>query len=120
MFSELLQELRKDRGWKQSDLAEMLHLSKSAIASYEIAKSVPSYDNLIKISDLFHVNIDYLLGHTRDRTSWDDIATEIPLETGAVPLQTINETLRSLNVHDRTLIVELLLKLASLQKLETK
>ena len=120
MFSELLQELRKDRGWKQSDLADKLNMSKSGIGSYELGKAEPSFENLIKIFDLFHVNIDYLLGHTRDRTSWDDIATEIPLETGAVPLQTINETLRSLNVHDRTLIVELLLKLASLQKLETK
>ena len=49
----------------------MLGLSKSAIGSYEAEISEPSFDNLIKISELFNVNIDYLLGHSRESISWN-------------------------------------------------
>lgn len=119
MFGEILQELRKDKGWKQSDLAEMLGLSKSAVGSYESGVSEPSFDNLVKISDLFNVNIDYLLGHIRDSTSWLDMSTEIKLDTGSIKLSDINETILSMELHNRTAIIEHMMNLKKLEHLET-
>ena len=119
MFGEILQELRKDKGWKQSDLAGMLGLSKSAIGSYEAEISEPSFDNLIKISELFNVNIDYLLGHSRESIIWNDIAGEIQTETGSVSMSKINEMLRSLELRDRTAVIEHLMKLKRLQQFES-
>lgn len=38
-LGELLAELRHDRGLKQEELADILHLSKSTISSYERGSS---------------------------------------------------------------------------------
>ena len=118
MFGEILQELRKDRGWKQSDLAKILGLSKSAIGSYESEISEPSLDNLIKISEVFNVNIDYLLGHSKESISWNDVTNDIQTEIGSVSMSKVNEMLRSLELRDRTAVIEHLIKLKRLQQLE--
>ena len=46
----------------QSDLAERLGVTKSVISAYETGLRMPSYDILIKISRIFRVTTDYLLG----------------------------------------------------------
>lgn len=118
MFGDILQELRKDKGWKQADLAKQLNLSPSTVGSYENAVSEPTFENLIKISDLFEVNIDYLLGHSREPLLWSDLNQVIELETGEVTLYAVKEALQSLSVHDRTIVVETLMKLKKLKRLE--
>ena len=118
MFGEMLQELRKDKGWKQSDLADRLGLSKSAIGAYETGISEPSIENLIKIAELFNVNIDYLLGHNRESVSWPDMASELPLETGSITLSAINDSMRSLDLHDRSAVVEHMMNLKLLRDLQ--
>lgn len=118
MFGDILQELRKDKSWTQADLGSELGVSKSAIGSYELGISEPSFDNLVKIADLFNVNIDFLLGHNREQISWTDLGSEIELNSGSITLQTIKDSLQSLNLHDRTTIVEMMLKLNKLEQLE--
>lgn len=44
-LGELLAELRHDRGLKQEELADILHLSKSTISSYERGQQLPPLDN---------------------------------------------------------------------------
>lgn len=46
MFGERLQELRKDKGWTQKDLAAKLSLSWRTISSYETGQSMPNSDTL--------------------------------------------------------------------------
>ena len=46
----------------QSDLAERLGVTKSVISAYETGLRMPYYDILIKISRIFRVTTDYLLG----------------------------------------------------------
>ena len=86
MFGDILQELRKDKSWTQADLGSELGVSKSAIGSYELGISEPSFDNLVKIADLFNVNIDFLLGHNREQISWTDLGSEIELNSGSITL----------------------------------
>lgn len=43
-LGELLAELRHDRGLKQEELADILHLSKSTISSYERGQQLPPLD----------------------------------------------------------------------------
>lgn len=56
-----LHELRKAKGWTQSELAEKLSIETKMISYYENQKSIPNADTLIKIAELFNVSIDYLL-----------------------------------------------------------
>ena len=60
-FHEKLQELRKNRGLTQEELAEGLYVSRTAISKWESGRGYPSIDSLKEISSYFSVTIDELL-----------------------------------------------------------
>lgn len=60
-FNEKLQELRKNRGMTQEELAEVLYVSRTAISKWELGRGYPSIDSLKDISRFFSVSIDDLL-----------------------------------------------------------
>ena len=60
-FYEKLQELRKNRGLTQEELAEALHVSRTAVSKWESNRGYPSIDSLKEISMYFSVTIDELL-----------------------------------------------------------
>ena len=62
LFSERLRELRQNKGLSQSQLADALNISKSAISMYELGKREPDLENLEGIADFFNVDINYLIG----------------------------------------------------------
>lgn len=60
-FHEKLQELRKERGMTQEELAEALYVSRTAISKWESGRGYPSIDSLKEISHYFSVTVDELL-----------------------------------------------------------
>ena len=71
IFSEKLQLIRKSKGFTQEELAERLDVSRQAVAKWESGQVYPDISNLIGISDLFNVTVDYLV---RDQECAMDIA----------------------------------------------
>ncbi len=63
-FGEKLYNLRSKQGVFQKELAAYLHISVSAISSYENDIHLPDLKTLGKIAQFFHVSADYLLGRT--------------------------------------------------------
>ena len=61
IFSEKLQLIRKSKGMTQEDLAEKLAVSRQAVAKWESGQVYPDISNLIQISNLFNVTVDYLV-----------------------------------------------------------
>lgn len=61
IFSEKLQLLRKNKGLTQEEVAEKLDVSRQAVAKWESGHVYPDISNLIQISNLFNVTIDYLV-----------------------------------------------------------
>lgn len=61
VFSEKLQLLRKNKGLTQEQLAQTLSVSRQAVAKWESGQVYPDISNLIQISNLFHVSVDYLV-----------------------------------------------------------
>ena len=61
IFSEKLQLLRKSKGLTQENLAEKLDVSRQAVAKWESGQAYPDIGNLIAVSRLFHVTVDYLV-----------------------------------------------------------
>lgn len=57
-----IKALRVSQKITQNEFATRLGVTKSAISSYENGSRLPSYDILIKISRIFKVSTDYLLG----------------------------------------------------------
>lgn len=52
-FKDLLAKLRKEKGLSQETLADIIHVSRSAIAKYENGKGIPSDDILEAITNYF-------------------------------------------------------------------
>ena len=66
-FGDILKILRKDKNLTQDELAQKIDSSRSNIANYENGKNMPSVEVLQKLSELFDVSTDYLLGKTNER-----------------------------------------------------
>lgn len=60
-FNEKLQELRKQKGLTQEELAEVLFVSRTAISKWESGRGYPNIDSLKAIAKFFGVTIDELL-----------------------------------------------------------
>ena len=56
-----LSELRKDKGITQSELAEMLGVSRTTVANYETGNRTPEYDTLARLADIYQVSCDYII-----------------------------------------------------------
>ena len=56
--------LRNEKNITQSQLAEELNISPSAIGMYEQGRRKPSYELLEEICDYFNVDMDYLMGRS--------------------------------------------------------
>lgn len=53
-----IKHLRKQKKLTQEQLGALIGVKKAAISTYEIEKNFPSVDGLIKIADLFQVNME--------------------------------------------------------------
>ena len=60
-FEEKLMALRKKGGMSQEELADQLGVSRQAISRWELGTTLPDAPNLLRLSNLFGVSIDYLL-----------------------------------------------------------
>ena len=60
-FGQKLQQLRKARGWTQEKLAQQLGVSRQAVSKWEVDAAQPDVQNVLQISSLFGVTVDYLL-----------------------------------------------------------
>ena len=60
-FNEKLQELRKQKGLTQEELAESLYVSRTAISKWESGRGYPNIDSLKALANFFSVTIDELL-----------------------------------------------------------
>ena len=56
-----LQQQRIRHNMSQNDLAEKLNISRQSISKWENAGSLPSFNNVVAISDLFDISLDELI-----------------------------------------------------------
>ena len=60
-FCEKLQQLRKQKGLTQEELAEVLFVSRTAISKWESGRGYPNIESLKAIAKFFSVTVDSLL-----------------------------------------------------------
>ncbi|MBE6969840.1 MAG: helix-turn-helix transcriptional regulator [Ruminococcaceae bacterium] len=65
MFKRI-KNLREDKDWTQQEIADMLHISRSAYSAYENGANAVPIDVLIQLSQIHNTSIDYLLEQTDD------------------------------------------------------
>lgn len=86
-FGEKLSKLRKDAGYTQEQLAEMLDVSRQSVSKWESDIAYPETDKLVKIGRLFDCSMDYLLNEDitekqaaapkGDETLWNRIKKQL-------------------------------------------
>ena len=59
-----LRDLREDHDMKQKDLAAYLNCLQQVYSNYELGQRDVPTDILIRLSQLYHVSVDYILGLT--------------------------------------------------------
>ncbi len=64
MIGDRLKLLRKEKGLEAQHIAKKINVAKSTYSGYENNKSVPNYEILKKLADVFNVTTDYLLEKT--------------------------------------------------------
>ena len=60
-FPGKLSKARKNAGYTQKNIEKILNIKQSALASYESGRSRPTYENLVRLADLYNVSCDWLL-----------------------------------------------------------
>ena len=92
-FGEILKKIREDNNLTQEELAKKVNTSRSNIANYENNKNKPSVEVLEKLSLLFNVSIDYLLGKTTIKNT-EHFEISFNKETEGLSDEDIKEALR--------------------------
>lgn len=66
-FGNRIRRLREEKNLKQEQVAVILRVNRKAVSHYENDLREPSFEILIKMAELYHVQTDYLLGIDNSR-----------------------------------------------------
>lgn len=69
-FCEKLQKLRKEKGYSQEELADLLEVSRQSVSKWESGTTYPEMDKLLSLCKIFGVTLDDL---TNDEVSTEKI-----------------------------------------------
>lgn len=106
-FHEKLQNLRKNAGMTQLELAEKLMVSRQAISKWETGSAVPDLENIISISDLFGVSLDCLVRGT------DTVETEEKIQDTAEKI-VHQEHKRKMKLKEKILLISAVISIVLL------
>lgn len=67
MRFENIRNLREDHDKLQTEMAAYLNVKQTTYSKYELGKINIPVDVLIKLADFYDVNLDYLVGRSKDK-----------------------------------------------------
>ena len=73
MIGEKIKKKRKELNLTQEYLAKELNISRQAISKWEKEMSEPSMENLVKLSEIFGVDIEYFKNEKEERSKKGEI-----------------------------------------------
>lgn len=98
-FGAKLKKCRKDRSLSQKEFGQKIGVAESTVSLYESNKRFPDADTLKKISALFEVSLDYLLGNAPAKAAQPKTAgrgVRIPVlgrVVAGIPIEAVEEIL---------------------------
>lgn len=91
MFGQRLRELRIENGYTQETLASKLDVSPKTIGTWERGTREPPLKNLDKLSEIFDVSVDYLLGKS-DKKHYYDLTEKEKADLGVLANELLEGT----------------------------
>ena len=64
VFPQRLKELRKKRGYTQTDLGKKVGVKQSTFTNWENGKREPNFETLLKLASILNTTASYLLGES--------------------------------------------------------
>jgi len=98
MIGIRLTELRKKAGLSQRELGEKLDVSHYTISAYEKERSEPGDQIKVRLSELFNVSSDYLLGLIDSPlpVSRSEVSIKVPQTLTAMQQQLLQQLIQEL------------------------
>lgn len=69
--------IRKEIGFSQEDVADLIQVSRQTISAWESGKSVPTIDNISKLTKLFKISIEDLTFSQKSTISTSNLDTHL-------------------------------------------
>ncbi len=85
VFSDKLRECRKEKGYTQEKLCEILNISRDTLSKWENGSRCPDLNELCRICDTFECDLDYLTGRIEHRTN----ALQITCDTTGLSIASV-------------------------------
>lgn len=63
LLGKRLRELRKTKGYSQTQLGKLINVTKVSISGYETENRTPNLETLIDLAEVLETSLDYLIGH---------------------------------------------------------
>ncbi len=76
---EKIQHYRKQIGYSQEELGQKLMVSRQTVSLWEMDKTLPTVDNLLRLKEIFGVSVDEILSAEQSAQA-DDLPCEQPIE----------------------------------------
>ncbi len=109
-LGDRIEQLRKERGWSQAELATRIDSDARQISRYENDKITPSLDALARIAETLNISLDYLVF---------DHAPRRPLHTPTTGIEDRFAVIAELNDTDRDTITNTIDALTTRARLRT-
>ena len=65
-IAKIIGDLRKEKGWSQTELANKIGLSYPQMSRYEVKGTQPPADTLKKLADVLGTTVDFLINGATD------------------------------------------------------
>ena len=62
-----LQEIRKDKNYKQNEIAKILNVTQAQYSRYETGENTIPLGKIYKLAEFYNTSIDYLVYRTEER-----------------------------------------------------
>lgn len=65
--ADRLQQIRKERGLMQKEVADKTGINIVTLSGYEIGKNEPNLEALVRLANVYEVSLDYLMCRTNEK-----------------------------------------------------
>lgn len=111
LIGKRLKELRKARGFSQTELGNLINVTKVSICGYESENRTPNLDTFQDLTKVLGVSADYLLGNDIKVVSESDESYHVMMSKESIEFMTMlknNKELYHRLVEDPKRLVELM------------